>query len=82
VVSSDGGGQGVVVEPLELGAGVDLFEVQAEVAADLAGDGAVVAGDDLDDHTKTVEFGDRLAGIGFGAVDEGEEADQVQVVLV
>jgi hypothetical protein len=29
-----------------------------------------------------VEFGDRLTGVGLGAVDEGEEAGQVQVVLV
>ena len=48
VVCRDGGGERVVVEALELGAGEHAFDVEAEVAADLGGDGAVVAGDDLD----------------------------------
>jgi hypothetical protein len=33
---ADRGGEGVVVEPFQLGAGVDLLDVQADVAADLA----------------------------------------------
>jgi hypothetical protein len=78
----DRGCQRAVVEPLQLGAGVDLLDVQAKVAADLGGDHRVVAGDDLDRDAEGAELGDRGAGVGLGAVDEGEEAGQVQAVLV
>ena len=56
--------------------------VESDVAADLGGDDAVVAGDDLDRDAERGELGDRRAGVGLGPVDEGEEPDQVQVVLV
>src|SRR5205085_8306181 len=44
----NGGCQFVVAEALELGAGEDLLNLEADVPAHLGGHGAVVAGDDLD----------------------------------
>ena len=58
------------------------FDVEADVVADLGGHDAVVARDDLDRDADPVELGDRGAGVGLRPVDEGEEADEVEVVLL
>ena len=58
------------------------LDVEPDVAAHLGRDGAVVAGDDLDRDAERSELGDRLAGVGLGRVDEGEEPGQVQIALV
>ena len=63
VVSRDRRRERVVVEPLDLGAGEDSVDGEADVAADLGGDGPVVAGDDLDGDAEPVELGDRRAGV-------------------
>ena len=78
----DGGDEGVVVETVEVDTGQDTVDGQAEVAADLGGNGAVVAGDDLDGDGELVEFGNRGASVGFGPVDEGNEPGEVQVMLI
>ena len=76
-------GQRLVVEPRRAPAPVRTpSTVDAEVAADLGGDGAVVAGDHLHRDAELGELGDRRAGIGLGPVDEGQKAGQPQVVLV
>jgi hypothetical protein len=52
------GGERVVIESLELGAGEDRLDVKSDVTADLASHGAVVAGDDLDGDVEPVELDD------------------------
>ena len=59
-----------------------LLDREAEVTADLGGDRAVVAGDDLDRDAEVRELRDRGAGVGLGAVDERQEALEVEVALV
>ena len=49
-------GERVVVELLDLAAGQDAVDRDADVAADLGGDGAVVAGDDLDRDAEAGEL--------------------------
>ncbi len=78
----DRGGERVVVERIDFDTGEYGFDVEADVLADLAGDGAVVAGDDLHRDADPVELRDRFAGVGLGPVDERQEAGETQVSFV
>ena len=71
-----------VVELIELGAGERSVDGQADVAADLLRDAVVIACDDLHLHVEALETVERLVGVGLRAIDEGEEACEVQVALV
>ena len=71
-----------VVELIELGAGERPVDREADVGADLLRDAVVVAGDDLHLHVQASEAVERVAGVGLRAIDEGEEAREVEVVLV
>ena len=72
----------VVAQPVDLASGQGARHRDADVAADLARDGAVVARDDLDRDAEAREFGDRRAGIGLGAIDEREKALETESTLV
>ena len=71
--AGNGRGERVVVELLDLGAGQDAVDGEADVAADLGGDSAVVAGDDLDRDAEVASFAMRCAGVRLGPVDERQE---------
>ena len=71
-----------VVELIELGAGERPLDGQADVGADLLRDAVVVAGDDLHLHVEELEAVERLLGVGLRAIDEGEEAREVEVAFI
>ena len=56
--------------------------VEPHLAADLAGDDVVVAGQDLHRDAGAAERGDRGAGALLGRIEEGDVAEQGQVALV
>ena len=56
--------------------------VEADFAAQVCRDVAVVAGHDLDGDAEPVEAGERLVDVGLGRVGEAEEAVEGEVALV
>jgi hypothetical protein len=56
--------------------------VPGPVGADLLRDAVVVAGDHLDRHVEAVQPVQRLVRVSLRAIDEREEAGEIEVVLV
>ena len=83
VVALGGFGELRVAHRLDLArrAAISL-DGQPDLAADLARDDLVVAGQDLDLHALARQRRDRLARAVLGRVEEGDEAEQGQVGLV
>jgi hypothetical protein len=71
-----------VVKLIEPGACERPLDGQADVGADLLRDAVVVAGDDLHLHVEAPQALERLLGVGLRAIDEREEAREVQFALV
>ena len=71
-----------VVELLELLSCDDRAGVEADLAAEVRGDLAVVAGDDLDGDPEAREPGERVLDVGLDRVGEAEKALEGEVVLV
>jgi hypothetical protein len=78
----DLGHQCAVGKLLDLGAGEDAPRGQADRRGDMADDGGMIAGDDLEADARSGEACDRVARVALGWIGEHAEADERQLAFV
>jgi hypothetical protein len=71
-----------VAHLFDFGAERDAVHLEANLAADLAGDNLIVAGENLDRDARLIERGDGGAGAFLRRVEKGDVAEQRQTGLV